>query len=118
MSPLRRVILCWIDRVNAGDPSGLTVLYAVDAVHERDGAAALIGQSAIGGFFERALRNRPGIADTRIAEIGDWGLLEWTDRTGRRQCSMFQVEGGRIRLTRGVEPLLADAASGEIWELS
>lgn len=121
MTPLRRVILRWIDRVNAADPAGLMVLYAADAVHERDGAAALIGASAIGTWFEQALRSRPRIDDARISEVGDWGLLHWASQGGRSNCSLFQIEGGRIRLTRGIEPLLSEATAlqrGEIWELS
>jgi len=121
MAPLRRVILRWIDCVNAADPAGLMALYAADAVHERDGAAALIGAPAIGTWFEQALLARPRIDDARISEVGDWGLLHWTGQGGRSLCSLFQIEGGRIRLTRGIEPLLADAAAlqrGEVWELS
>jgi hypothetical protein len=121
MGPPRRVILRWIDCVNAADPAALIALYAADAVHEREGAAALIGTAAIRGYFEQALRISPNIADARVSEVGDWGLLQWADPGGRSNCSLFQIEGGRIRLTRGVEPLLAQARAaqrGDIWELS
>lgn len=122
-APLKPVVEAWIESVNEASLPSLMSLYHVDAVHERANGPALIGSVAIRHVLEDALKSRPVIKATKISEVGSWALLEWAGPGGASMCTLFQVENGRIALTRGLDSLLESAKetappASDVWELT
>ena len=101
MTP-KEVLRKWIDHFNAADATGLTELYAEEAVNHQVANEPVTGKKAIYKMFvnEFSTAKMVCIAEN-LFEDGEWAIMEWKDPLGLRGCGFFHIQNDRIVFQRG-----------------
>lgn len=91
MTP-KNVLKKWIDCFNAADASGLTSLYAQDAINHQVANMPVIGKDAIYKMFVDEFSTAKMVCIVEnIFEDGEWAIMEWKDQLGLRGCGFFHI---------------------------
>ena len=98
----KELIEKFVEYFNEADVEKIAELYHEDATNHQVANEPVIGKSAIREMFATEFSQAKMVCIVEnIFEDGEWGILEWKDPLGLRECGFFHIINGKIKFQRG-----------------